>query len=73
MGYRTRLTNLRENLGYTQEQTGKTLQKSQQGYNHIESDRAELKIDNLIVLCKLYNASADYIIGLTDKLKSYKD
>ena len=50
----------------TQSELGKLLQKSQQGYNHIEAGRAELKIEDLIVLCKFYNVSADYLIGLTD-------
>lgn len=71
MDYRTRLKNLREDSDYTQSYIGSLLQKSQQGYNHIETGRAELKIEDLIVLCKLYNVSADYIIGLIDVPKSY--
>ncbi len=73
MDYRTRLKDLREDHDYTQEQIGKVLQKSQQGYNHIETGRAELKIEDLVCLCKHYNVSADYIIGLTDEIKSYKN
>lgn len=66
MDYRKRLKHLREDSDYTQSYIGTLLKKSQQGYNHIETGRAELKIEDLIVLCKLYNVSADYIIGLTD-------
>lgn len=66
MIYRERLKNLREDRDYTQAYIGELLQKSQQGYNHIEAGRAELKIEDLVVLCKLYNVSADYIVGLTD-------
>ena len=69
MDYRTRIKNLREDSDYTQAYVGKLLQKSQQGYNHIEIGRAELKIEDLVILCKLYNISADYIIGLTDDPK----
>lgn len=72
MDYRTRLKNLREDHDYTQSDIGKILQKSQQGYNHIEMGRAELKIDDLVILCKFYNVSADYIIGLTDDIKPYE-
>ena len=68
MNYRERIKNLREDNDYTQEFIGKLLNKSQQGYNHIEAGRAELKIDDLIKLCKLYKVSADYIIGLTDNI-----
>ncbi len=71
MDYRTRIKNLREDHDYTQSYVGKLLNKSQQGYNHIEAGRAELKIEDLAILCKLYNVSSDYIIGLIDDLKPY--
>lgn len=70
--YRERLRNIREDRDLTQAELGRLLNKSQQGYNHIEAGRAELKIDDLIKLCKFYNLSADYLIGLTDKKSSYK-
>ena len=66
MDYRTRLRDLREDRDYTQAQIGSVLQKSQQGYSHIEAGRAELKIEDLIRLCRFYNVSADYLTGLTD-------
>ncbi len=67
MDYRVRMRNLREDRDLTQAQLGKLLNKSQQGYNHIESGRAELKIDDLIALCDFYQVSADYLIGRTEK------
>ena len=70
--YRERLRNLREDSDMTQAELGKMINKSQQGYNHIETGRAELKIEDLIKLCKFYNVSADYLIGLTDKKLPYK-
>lgn len=69
MDYRTRIRAVREDRDLTQKQIGEILQKSQQGYNHIEDGRAELKIDDLVRLCLYYNLSADYLIGLTDKEK----
>ena len=72
MDYRNRMRSIREDRDLTQAEVGKVLQKSQQGYNHIETGRAELKIEDLIKLCRFYNVSADYLIGLTDKKKSYK-
>ena len=72
MDYRLRLRNIREDRDLTQAELGRILNKSQQGYNHIEAGRAELKIDDLITLCKFYDLSADYIIGLVHKPKSYK-
>ena len=73
MNFRERIKNVREDHDLTQAQVGKLLDKSQQGYNHIEMGRAELKIDDLIRLCKFYDLSADYLIGLTDNPISYKN
>ena len=67
MDYRERLRNLREDNDLTQAELGKLLNKSQQGYNHIEAGRAELKIEDLITLCRFYHVSSDYLIGLTDQ------
>ncbi len=73
MDYRERLRNIREDRDLTQAEIGKLLNKSQQGYNHIEIGRAELKIDDLATLCRFYDLSADYIIGLVSKPKSYRN
>ena len=67
MDYRKRLRDVREDRDLTQAALGEILGKSQQGYNHIEAGRAELKIDDLVLLCRFYNISADYIIGLAAK------
>jgi len=72
MDYRTRLKHLREDRDLTQAKIGELLNKSQQGYNHIETGRAELKIEDLAILCRFYNVSADYIIGICSKPKPYK-
>ncbi len=72
MDYRSILRKVREEREYTQEQIGQLIHKSQQGYNHIETGRAELKIEDLMLLCRFYDLSADYLIGLTDRPKSYK-
>ena len=67
LDYRERMKNLREDHDLTQAEVGKILNKSQQGYNHIEAGRAELKIDDLIKLCDFYKVSADYFIGRKEK------
>lgn len=72
MDYRTRLREIREDRDLTQAQLGQLLNKSQQGYNHIETGRAELKIEDLVLLCRFYDLSADYLIGLTDTPSSYR-
>jgi len=71
--YRERLRSLREDSDLSQAELGRLLNKSQQGYNHIETGRAELKIDDLKKLCRYYDLSADYLIGLSDRPKSYRE
>ena len=66
MDYRIRMRNLREDRDLTQKEVGAVINKSQQGYSHIEDGRAELKIEDLIKLCRFYEVSADYFIGLTE-------
>ena len=73
MDYRTRIKGIREDRDLTQAEIGKLLQKSQQGYNHIETGRAELKIEDLVKLCKFYNVSADYLIGIIDEPRELKN
>ena len=67
MDYRTRMRALREGKDLTQREVAQIINKSQQGYNHIEIGRAELKIDDLIKLCDFYNVTADYFIGRSEK------
>lgn len=66
MDYRERLRNLREDHDLSQAELGKVINKSQQGYSHIENGRAELKIEDLIKLCDYYSVTADYMIGRTN-------
>lgn len=70
--YRARLRGVREDGDLTQAEVGKILNKSQQGYNHIEAGRAELKIDDLVKLCQFYNLTADYLVGLSDQPQKIK-
>ena len=66
MNYRTRMRNLREDRDLTQREVARVINKSQQGYSHIEEGRAELKIEDLIKLCKFYGVGSDYFIGLSE-------
>ena len=67
MNYRKRMRALREDRDLTQREVGAVINKSQQGYSHIEDGRAELKIEDLIKLCEFYGVSADYFIGMSEK------
>lgn len=67
MDYINRLKNIREDKDLTQEQIAKILGIKQSAYSKYEKRRTKLQIDDLIILCKFYNVSADYVLGLTNK------
>lgn len=52
-----------------QSDVAKILGISQQYYSEYEKGKRELPIRHLIKLCKLYNVSADYILGFTEEQK----
>lgn len=59
-----RIKELREDNDYKQEFIAEYLGIKQNSYSQIENGIADLKIDYLIKLCKLYKVSADYILEL---------
>lgn len=70
MDYVERIISLREDKDKKQSDLAKVLNKSQPGYAHLENRRARFSVDDIIALCKYYNVSADYLLGLTDNYKS---
>ena len=67
LDYTRRIRDLREDSDYTQEYVASVLGTSQTMYARYERGANELPIHHLITFCKMYNASADYILGLSDK------
>ena len=63
--YIQRIRALREDSDYTQEYVASYIGTSQTMYARYERGANELPIRHLISLCKLYNVSADYILGLS--------
>ena len=66
-----RLRNLREDHDLTQEQIAQLLGTSQTMYARYERGASELPIRHLIVLCRYYHVSADFVLGL-EKPGRYK-
>ena len=67
--YIRRIKDLREDHDYTQEYVAKYLDTSQTMYARYERGANELPIRHLISLCKLYNVTSDYILGLSANKK----
>lgn len=63
-----RLKDLREDAHQTQDQIAKILGVTRQQYGLYETGQREIKLQLLIELCRYYNVSADYILGLPEGL-----
>jgi transcriptional regulator with XRE-family HTH domain len=69
ISYTKRIRDLREDLDLTQSQIAKALHTTQGYYSKYELGKRALPIEHLITLCKLYNVSADYLLGFTNEKK----
>lgn len=59
-----RIKELREDNDYKQSFVAEILGIKQNSYSQIENGLADIKVEHLIKLCKLYKVSADYILEL---------
>ena len=64
MDYCKIIRDLREDADFTQQQVADVLGTSQTMYARYERGANELPIRHLITLCRLYQVSSDYILGL---------
>lgn len=67
MAYYKRLRDLREDNNYTQKEIADLLFTTQPQYFRYESGQRDLPCELVVMLAKIYNISADYILGLSDK------
>lgn len=58
---------LREDRDLKQSEIAKLLGTTQQVYSRYENGINEIPVRHIITLCKFYNVSADYVLGI--KLK----
>ncbi len=61
-----RLKEARKISGYTQKQVAEKMLMTQQQYSRFENGIFELNYEQLVFLCKLYDVSADYILGIEE-------
>ncbi len=59
-----RLKESRKAAGYTQQQIAEIMHMTQQQYSRFENGVFELNYEQIIKLCKLYDISSDYLLGL---------
>lgn len=66
MYYTQRLEDLRKDKDWTQADVAKKLNMQREQYRRYETGVNEIKVNFLINICKLYNVSADYVLGFTN-------
>ena len=66
-----RLRDLREDRDLTQSQLAKFLNIKQNTYSQYENGIRQIPLDALIKLADFYDTSIDYILGITNQIKSY--
>lgn len=69
MQYTQRLEDLRKDRDLTQAQVAKLLNLPREQYRRYETGINEAKAGFLKEVCKLYNVSADYLLGFTNEYK----
>lgn len=68
MDYIDRLTALREDRDIGQKELADLLGCQQSAISKYEKRRAKYSVEDLILLCRFYHVSADYILGLPEDL-----
>ena len=66
MAYLTRLRDIREDHDMTQKELAVLLKTPQPQYHRYETGERDLPLDKLVLLCRYFNVSADYILGLPE-------
>ena len=60
------LRNIRIKNGYSQMDIAEVLDMTQQQYSRYETGQNEIPVRHIITLCKFYNISSDWLLGLKD-------
>ncbi len=61
-----RLKESRKIAGYTQRQVADKLNMTQQQYSRFENGKFELNYEQIIFVCRLFDVSSDYLLGLSE-------
>lgn len=65
----TRLSEIRNEFGYSQSEVAKYLGITRQAYGHYETGVREPDNTTIVKLSKFYDVSTDYLLGITDEKK----
>lgn len=68
MAYLTKLRDLREDKDMTQADLARLLQTTQPQVYRYETGKRDIPLDKLVLLCRYFNVSSDYFLGLPANL-----
>lgn len=71
--YTERLKELREIEQKTQTEVAKDLGLKREQYRRYETGLNEIKATFIIKICKYYNISSDYLLGLSNEMKELEN
>lgn len=63
-----KIRNLREDMDLNQTQLGREVNMTQRKISYIERNRYEPSIDDIVALCRFFDVSSDYLLGLADDM-----
>lgn len=66
LSFGERIRNLREDADLNQTQLGEALNMTQRKISYIECGRYEPSIEDIVALCRYFDVSADFLLGLKD-------
>lgn len=64
--YGQRIKEIRQEKGITQSQLAEMLSTTQSTIGKYEREEIQLAVDTIIKICKVFEVSADYLLGLED-------
>ncbi len=67
LSFGERIRNLREDKDLTQSELGEQVNMTQRKISYIERGKYEPSIDDIVSLCKFFNVSSDYLLGINEK------
>ena len=67
LNFGERIRNLREDRDLTQSELGAQVNMTQRKISYLERGKYEPSIDDIVSLCKFFDVSSDYLLGLNDK------
>ena len=64
-----RIRNLREDADLNQTELGQAVGMTQRKISYIECGQFEPSVDDIVALCRFFQVTADYLLGLSDTPK----